>query len=224
MKNRMALGLAVGAGYVLGRTKKAKLAFGIGTMVMGKKLKLSPQAISELVGRQLRNNPQFKEIGDQLRQELQGVGKAATGALVNRQINGLADRLHSRTEEVQDIVSGVVPDIPGKKKARSEEDQEPEETEEPEEPEDFEEEEEDRGEEEPEDREERGEPEEREGRGGGPRTKKAPSKKAAAGKPPAKKAPAKKTASAKRAVKRAGTGAREAAGRPRPRRGGGDRD
>ncbi|WP_353945735.1 DNA primase [Streptomyces sp. HUAS MG91] len=109
--NRAALGLAVGAGYVLGRTKKMKLAFAVGTMVAGKKLKLSPRAIGELVTHQLENNPQFKEIGDQLRQDLRGVGKAATGALVERQIEGLAGRLHSRTQGVRDQIAGVAPDV-----------------------------------------------------------------------------------------------------------------
>lgn len=107
--NRLAMGLAVGAGYVLGRTKKAKFAFAVGSMVAGKRLNLSPKALGQLVTQQLENNPQFKEIGDQLRQDLRGVGKAATGSLLNRQLEGLADRLHDRTLDVQDRISGVVP-------------------------------------------------------------------------------------------------------------------
>ncbi|QES44796.1 DNA primase [Streptomyces venezuelae] len=108
--NRLAVGLAVGAGYVLGRTKKAKFAFAVGSMVAGKRLNLSPKALGQMVTQQLENNPQFKEIGDQLRQDLRGVGKAATGSLLNRQLEGLADRLHDRTLGVQDRISGVVPD------------------------------------------------------------------------------------------------------------------
>ncbi|WP_030789805.1 hypothetical protein [Streptomyces sp. NRRL S-920] len=108
--NRLAMGLAVGAGYVLGRTKKAKFAFAVGTMVAGKRLNLSPKALGSLVTQQLENNPQFKEIGDQLREDLRGVGKAATGSLLNRQLEGLADRLHDRTLDVQDRISGVAPD------------------------------------------------------------------------------------------------------------------
>ncbi|MEV5608716.1 DNA primase [Streptomyces sp. NPDC052225] len=109
--NRAALGLAVGAGYVLGRTKKMKLAFAVGTMVAGKRLKLSPRALADLVSHQLENNPQFKEIGDQLREDLRGVGKAASGALVERQIEGIAGRLHSRTQGVRDQIAGVAPDV-----------------------------------------------------------------------------------------------------------------
>ncbi|MHC5262212.1 DNA primase [Streptomyces sp. UC4497] len=109
--NRTALGLAIGAGYVLGRTKKMKLAIAVGTMVAGKRLNLSPRALAEMVTTQLENNPQFKEIGDQLREDLRGVGKAASGALVERQIEGLAGRLHNRTQGVRDQISGVAPDV-----------------------------------------------------------------------------------------------------------------
>lgn len=111
--NRVGLGLAVGAGYLLGRTKKLKLAVAVGTMVAGKKMNLTPKGIAELVSSQLQNNPQFKEIGDQLRTDLRGVGKAASGAMVERQIDALADRLHGRTAQVRDQLSGVASQAPG---------------------------------------------------------------------------------------------------------------
>ncbi|MFJ6695042.1 DNA primase [Streptomyces sp. NPDC091272] len=111
MNNRLGLGLAVGAGYFLGRTKKLKFAFAVGTFVAGKKLQLSPKALMDFASSQLQNNPQFKELGDQLREDMQGVGKAATGAIINRQLSGLADKLHDRTLSVQDKAAGVVPDI-----------------------------------------------------------------------------------------------------------------
>ncbi len=104
--NRTGMGLAIGAGYLLGRTKKLKMALAVGGLVAGKKLNLSPRAVADLVSQQLRDNPQFKELGDQLRGELQGVGKAASGALVERQISSLADRLHDRTAEVRGRLDG----------------------------------------------------------------------------------------------------------------------
>lgn len=110
--NRLGLGLAVGAGYLLGRTKKMKLAFAVGTMVAGKRMHLSPRALADLVSQQLQNNPQFKEIGDQLREDLRGVGQAASGALVERQLDAFADRLHGRTAQVRDQLEGVVPEVP----------------------------------------------------------------------------------------------------------------
>ncbi|UNS96183.1 DNA primase [Streptomyces tubbatahanensis] len=107
MNNRLTMALAVAGGYVLGRTKKAKFAFGVATMVAGKRLKLDPQALVGFAKDQLANNPQFKELGDQLRTDLRGAGKAATGALVNRQVNALADRLHERTLDVRGQLSGA---------------------------------------------------------------------------------------------------------------------
>ncbi|MBC2865298.1 PE-PGRS family protein [Streptomyces mexicanus] len=112
--NRTALGLAVGAGYLVGRTRKLKAAVAVGSLVAGKKLNLSPRAVAELVNRQLKDNPQVKELGDQLRQDLRGAGKAASGAMVERQMTALADRLHDRTSRVRDQLSGAVPAGGGK--------------------------------------------------------------------------------------------------------------
>ncbi|MPY48342.1 DNA primase [Streptomyces acidicola] len=111
--NRVGLGLAVGAGYVLGRTKKMKLAFALGTLVAGKRMHLSPRALADLASQQLQNNPQLKEISDQLREDARGAGQAATGALLERQIDGLADRLHGRTAQVREQLAEVTPDVPG---------------------------------------------------------------------------------------------------------------
>jgi hypothetical protein len=124
------MGLAIGAGYVLGRTKKLKFAFAVGTLVAGKRMHLSPKAVADLVSQQLLKNPQFKEIGDTLREDLRGVGKAASGAMVERQIDAIADRLHGRTAEVRDQLSGVVPEVPGlSEDEESEGDEEPREEE-----------------------------------------------------------------------------------------------
>ncbi|MGW6644681.1 DNA primase [Streptomyces iakyrus] len=223
--NRTGLGLAIGAGYLLGRTKKLKMAMAVGGLVAGKKLNLSPRMVADLLQQQLRNNPQFKEIGDQLRQDLRGVGKAASGAMVERQIDALADRLHGRTAQVRDQLSGVVP---GGQDDDAEDAEYEDEDEEPEEAEDS-----GQEEEEPEasgadeDEEEAEEPEAKKAP-----AKKAPAKKAAkktpAGKAPAKKAPAKKTASRKTAAKKTSaakkttSGGRGGSARSRLPKGGGE--
>ncbi|SNX65017.1 hypothetical protein SAMN06272735_6846 [Streptomyces sp. TLI_55] len=210
--NRVGLGLAVGAGYVLGRTKKMKLAFAVGTLVAGKRMQLSPRALADLVSGQLRDNPQFKEIGDQLREDLRGVGKAASGAMVERQLDALADRLHGRTAEMRDQLSGALPDGSdlglGKDEADDDSDRE---TDEYDEDEAY-----DEGGDEAEAEREESEP---------------PRKRAAARKTAAKKAPAKKSA-AKAPAKKATAGAKKTAAkktasargaRSRVSKGGGDR-
>jgi hypothetical protein len=206
--NRAALGLAVGAGYVLGRTKKFKMAVAVGTFVAGRRM--NPRALAELVSGQLRNNPQFKEISDQLRGELSGAGKAASSALVERQLDALAGRLHDRTAETRDRLAGVVPDADGSEEdesedgeeepaargTRSDEDREPE-----------------KGEAEASDDEDT---EESEPSGSRSRARKSTA--------PAKKAGARKTAAKKtaRGAKTAGSAAKTASGARRPK-GGGDR-
>ncbi|GHB16419.1 hypothetical protein GCM10010377_02580 [Streptomyces viridiviolaceus] len=197
--NRVGIGLAVGAGYLLGRTRKLKLAVAVGSMVAGKKMNLTPRGVADLVSQQLQNNPQFKEIGDQLRQDLRGVGKAASGAMVERQIDALADRLHGRTAQVRDQLSGVASKVPGvgaEAESGAEDEEEYEE-----EPRGAEGEEEPRGAEDEEDDEPEGESGRRGDREGRPAKKAPPQARKAAKKAPAKKAPAKKAAAKKAAAK-----------------------
>ncbi|MGW8743384.1 DNA primase [Streptomyces sp. NPDC055794] len=212
--NRVGLGLAVGAGYLLGRTKKLKLAVAVGTMVAGKKMNLTPKGIAELVSTQLQNNPQFKEIGDQLRTDLRGVGKAASGAMVERQIDALANRLHGRTAEVRDQLSGVTSQVPGVGSRDSEVSEDSEEYAESDERADDEHDEpadEHDEHDEQDDRDDRREaaPAARKTARKAP-AKKAPAKKAAA-KAPAKKAAAKRAQPAKKAAGKKTAGARSAA-------------
>ncbi|WP_330465346.1 DNA primase [Streptomyces longwoodensis] len=239
--NRTGLGLAVGAGYLLGRTKKLKLAIAVGSVVAGKKLKLSPKAIGDLLSQQLKDNPQFKELGDSLRQDLRGAGKAASGAMLERQLSGLADRLHGRTAQMREQMAGggrsddedeaedrddredddLEPeDVDHEDEGRAEDEDEDEQDEEPEDSEDHEDSEED--EEDDEDGDERAEAPRK------PAAKKAPAKKAPAKKAPAKKvakkAPVKRAATQKTATKK--TPARKTAAKPASRgrsAGGGDR-
>ncbi|MFF5980753.1 DNA primase [Streptomyces olindensis] len=210
--NRMGLGLAMGAGYLLGRTKKLKMAMAVGGLVAGKKLNLSPRMVADLLQQQLRNNPQFKEIGDQLREDLRGVGKAASGAMVERQLDAFADRLHGRTAQVRDQLTGAVPGTGRDTDAQDAEDEEPE----ADEPEDS----------------GRRDDEEPESAGRKAPAKKAPAKKPArkapAKKTAAKKAPAKKAAGRKAAAKKttaakkAATGNRGGSARSRLPKGGGE--
>ncbi|MFB7115589.1 DNA primase [Streptomyces sp. NPDC056291] len=244
--NKVGLGLAIGAGYLLGRTKKAKLALTLGSLVAGKKLNLGPSGIAQLVNQQLMSNPQLKEIGDQLREDLKGVGKAASGALAERQMTALADRLHGRTAQIRDELAGVAPQPGGDEETEGEETYADEYDE-------YEDEYEDRGEGREAEDEDRGGPAREEAAGKAPAkrgpakkappkkaaekasagaparkeaakkapAKKAPAKRAAAKKAPAKKAAAKKTAAGRTAAKRtaAAGGATRAARSRRPKGG-----
>ncbi|WP_344014245.1 DNA primase [Streptomyces thermospinosisporus] len=223
--NRMGLGLAIGAGYLLGRTKKLKMAVAVGGLVAGKKLNLGPRMVADLLSQQLRDNPQFKEIGDQLRGDLRGVGKAASGALVERQLGAVADRLHGRTAALREEVAGGGT---GDGDDRDERDEEPAEEyddeQEAREPDDSA----DDAEEAEESADERAPARKAPARKAAqkPPAKKA-AKKAPAKKAPAKKAPGKKAAATKKAAARRTTAAKKTAaprgGRSGSAKGGGER-
>ncbi|MFE0418084.1 hypothetical protein [Streptomyces tendae] len=96
--SRTAMAAAVAGGYLLGRTKKAKLAFAVGSYLVGRRVGLSPgQVLGQGLG-SLQRTPQFQELSDQVRGELLTAGRAAVTAAANRRLTGLADSLRDRTD------------------------------------------------------------------------------------------------------------------------------
>ncbi|MET7802099.1 hypothetical protein [Streptomyces decoyicus] len=93
MMNNAKIGVALVGGYLLGRTKKAKLAIGLGMFLAGKKLNLDPRQLGTLVA----NSPVLGPLNDQVRKELVDATKSAAGAALTQRMNGLADSLHERT-------------------------------------------------------------------------------------------------------------------------------
>ncbi|MGW0348756.1 hypothetical protein ACWDX8_19355 [Streptomyces anthocyanicus] len=96
--SRTAMAAAVAGGYLLGRTKKAKLAFAVGSYLVGRRVGLSPgQVLGQGLG-SLQRAPQFQELTDQVRGELLSAGRAAVTAAANRRLTTLADTLRDRTD------------------------------------------------------------------------------------------------------------------------------
>ncbi|MGW7490683.1 hypothetical protein [Streptomyces sp. NPDC054786] len=87
------IGVALVGGYLLGRTKKAKMAIGLGMFLAGKKLNLDPRQLGTLVA----NSPVLGPLNDQVRKELVDATKTAAGAALTQRMSGLADSLHERT-------------------------------------------------------------------------------------------------------------------------------
>ncbi|WP_432130770.1 hypothetical protein [Streptomyces tendae] len=96
--SRTAMAAAVAGGYLLGRTKKAKLAFAVGSYLVGRRVGLSPgQVLGQGLG-SLQRAPQFQELSEQVRGELLTASRAAVTAAANRRLTGLADSLRDRTD------------------------------------------------------------------------------------------------------------------------------
>ena len=87
------IGAAVVGGYLLGRTKKAKMAIGLGMFLAGRKLSLNPRELGKLVA----NSPVLGPLNDQVRAELVDATKSAATSAMTQRMSHLADSLHERT-------------------------------------------------------------------------------------------------------------------------------
>ncbi|MFE9096242.1 ABC transporter substrate-binding protein [Streptomyces sp. NPDC007264] len=90
MKNAK-IGAAVLSGYVLGRTKKAKLALSLGALLAGSRIKPGQ------LGKVMEESPFLSNVSQQVRTELAGASKAAATSVLTAKADSLADALHERT-------------------------------------------------------------------------------------------------------------------------------
>lgn len=97
---RAAIAAGMTAGYLLGRSKKAKFALALATFAAGRRARLSPRQILADAIRKVVDSPQCAELGEQLRGELLDTGKSAVTALVNREVASLTDLLAQRTRSL----------------------------------------------------------------------------------------------------------------------------
>lgn len=94
---KVSLTAAVAAGYVLGRTKKGKLAIGLASLVAGQQLPLNPRDMISMGARKLAENPQVAPLIEQVRGEVLSAGRTALSAQANRRLESVADALQQRT-------------------------------------------------------------------------------------------------------------------------------
>lgn len=186
---KTAVAAAVAGGYVLGRTRKAKMAFAIGTFLAGRRFGLTPTALAAEGLRQLRGLPQLADLREQISGELLDAARAAAATTADRRFSAFADTLRDRVREDWTADEGDEADEAEEKEEGDEAEEEEAEEEEP----------------------SAGE------QGSGGERRKAPARKKAPGrKPPAKKTAAKKTAPAKKtaqAGKKSGPAKKTSSGR-----------
>ncbi|WP_328427534.1 ABC transporter substrate-binding protein [Streptomyces sp. NBC_00443] len=94
--NNAKIGTALLGGYLLGRSKKAKLALSLGALLAGSRMNPGQ------VGKALQESPFVHTLTDQVRSELTGAGKAAATNLLSAKAGNLADALHERTSGLQE--------------------------------------------------------------------------------------------------------------------------
>lgn len=93
MNTTAKIALAASGGYLLGRTKKMKLALAFGMFLAGQKLPKSPIELVQQGAGALAKNEQFKELSQQVTGSLLDAGKAAAGRSAERWLTGVGDRL-----------------------------------------------------------------------------------------------------------------------------------
>ncbi|MFD0142743.1 MULTISPECIES: hypothetical protein [unclassified Streptomyces] len=91
-KNATTAAALVG-GYLLGRTRKAKMAIGVGMFLAGRRLDLDPRRIGKL----LAASPVAGALSEQVRRELFEATKSAATQALTKRASGLADSLQERT-------------------------------------------------------------------------------------------------------------------------------
>ncbi|MFE5766476.1 histone protein, partial [Streptomyces sp. NPDC056492] len=97
---KIALAAAVAGGYILGRTKKGRLAFSIATYLAGRRFGLEPGQLLKEGASRLKEMPQFADLTEQLRGEALDAGRQALATAANRKLTDLAGALHERTLEL----------------------------------------------------------------------------------------------------------------------------
>ncbi|MFJ2895045.1 hypothetical protein ACIO87_09185 [Streptomyces sp. NPDC087218] len=95
--NKLLLAAAVAGGYVLGRTKKGRLALTAASYLAGRRLGIDPRSLVTQGAKKLGEIPQVADLGDQLRGELMTAGRNAVSAAADRRLSALADSVRERT-------------------------------------------------------------------------------------------------------------------------------
>ncbi|MFE5113811.1 histone protein [Streptomyces sp. NPDC056663] len=96
-QTKVALAAAIAGGYLLGRTKKGKLALSVATYLAGRRFGLEPRQLATEGMRRLGEIPQVAELQDQLKGEFLEAGRKAVTSAATRGVGTLTETLSDRT-------------------------------------------------------------------------------------------------------------------------------
>jgi hypothetical protein len=105
---RVALGVA--GGYLLGRTKKMKLAVMLGGMAAGRRAGGPGQLLAQGT-KLLGQSPELARLTDELRGRLLEAGKGAAVAMATRQVENLTERVVTRVGTLAETGGKTVSDV-----------------------------------------------------------------------------------------------------------------
>ena len=108
MNNKTQMAAAIGAGYLLGRTRRMKLALMLAGAGTTGRFRGGPRELLTLGTKMLANSPEVAKLGDTVRGELVSAAKAAAVTAASQRIDSLSNRLQSGGQEI----TGTVSDLP----------------------------------------------------------------------------------------------------------------
>jgi hypothetical protein len=97
---------AVASGYLLGRTKKLKLAITVGGLLAGKRIATDPRAIVQQLADVVEQNPELSRLSDQVRGKLVTAGREAAVAAASNRLNRVSDSIRDRTDRMLSVGNG----------------------------------------------------------------------------------------------------------------------
>ena len=100
------MGLAVAAGYLLGRTHKMKWALGLAALAGRGRLPGIKGGLLQQGAEFITSSPEFAKLTGEMRGRLVDAGKAAAVAAVSSKIDSLSDGLHERSETMRATKAG----------------------------------------------------------------------------------------------------------------------
>lgn len=97
MNNSTKTVAALAGGYLLGRSKKMRLAVTMAGLLAGRKLDLSSGELLERGAALVQNSPELSRLSDQVRGKLLEAAKAAAVAAASNRLNSVSDTLRDRS-------------------------------------------------------------------------------------------------------------------------------
>jgi len=91
---------AVASGYLLGRTKKLRLAITVGGLLAGKRIATDPRGIVHQLNGMIEQNPELSRLSGQVRGKLVQAGRDAAIAAASQRLNKVSDSIRGRTDKL----------------------------------------------------------------------------------------------------------------------------
>ncbi|WP_130797043.1 hypothetical protein [Streptomyces otsuchiensis] len=104
-QTKAALAAGIAGGYLLGRSRKAKLAFAVATYVVGRRFPLTPRHLVGEGARRLREHPRYGEISDRVSEDLLAAGRNVVTVATTSRLDALSDALRQSAHALEGVGS-----------------------------------------------------------------------------------------------------------------------